>query len=89
MNQQRNFDIFFRSVVRSLEGAVSYSVSTNKTDGHILMFKLDQAYHTFASFIFNHLNNPAVSEKIFFFGGISTKKTYIIITIGNEMWNLG
>jgi hypothetical protein len=62
--------------------------STNKTDCHVLMFKLDHAYHTFASFIFNRLNNPAVSEKIIVFG-ISTKKTYIIITIWSEMWNLG
>jgi hypothetical protein len=36
MNQQQNLDIFFRSVVGSLEGAVSYSVSTNKTDGRVL-----------------------------------------------------
>jgi len=36
MNQQRNLDIFFRSVVGSLEGAVSYSVSTNKTDVRVL-----------------------------------------------------
>jgi len=36
MNQQQNLDIFFRSVVGSLEGAVSYSVSTNKTDGSVL-----------------------------------------------------
>jgi hypothetical protein len=33
MNQQQNLDIFSRSVVGSLEGTVSYSVSTNKTDG--------------------------------------------------------
>jgi hypothetical protein len=39
MNQQRNLDIFFRSVVGSLEGAVSYSVSTNKTDGCVLHYQ--------------------------------------------------
>ena len=50
--------------------SVVFSSSTNKTDGHLLMFKLHYAYHTFASFIFNHLNNPSASEKIFF----STKK---------------
>ena len=32
----QNFDIFFRSVVGSLEGAVFKSVSTNKTDGRVL-----------------------------------------------------
>ena len=36
MNQQHNLDIFFRSVVGSLQGAVSYSISNNNTDGRIL-----------------------------------------------------
>jgi hypothetical protein len=39
MNQQHNLDIFSRSVVGSLEGAVSYSVSTNKTDGSVLHYQ--------------------------------------------------
>jgi hypothetical protein len=41
MNQQHNLDIFSRSVVGSLEGAVSYSVSTNKTDGRVLHYQKD------------------------------------------------
>jgi hypothetical protein len=36
MNQQQNLDIFVRSIVGSLEGAVSYRVSINKTDGRVL-----------------------------------------------------
>jgi hypothetical protein len=40
MNQQQNLDIFSRSVVGSLEGTVSYSVSTNKTDGRVLHYQI-------------------------------------------------
>jgi hypothetical protein len=39
MNQQHNFDIFSRSVVGSLEGAVHYSVYINKIDGRVLHYQ--------------------------------------------------